>query len=284
MKNQIFFWVLLIVFAGIVASCNSKPTDANAGSMYTELKVADIFACSKDSIAGSVATALHVSPVSFHTVVSTNDLPITTGVQWIKEGYQYTANDSGKITIWTDSAGLPYELTYEYRRRGIAPDWSIDRSEVDSLVISTLAAVGIASTGEAAYQSDQYAQASSHWYNISLHQKFNGTALSYPFIQCEVEGDTARINFLCFHRWYVNLNEIQRLKTDDELRSDAKRYFITSGITPPDSIRVLDMNIVKDELCKRLGSAIIDPYGVIVNLYIDIQNGNIVSVEHQYFR
>lgn len=281
MNSQILKLFILFSIVALFVSCDKTPTEVNTKNTYTELKLLDLFSYSKDSISNSLAKALHVYPISFQKIVSTNDLSLKTGIQWIKEGYEYYTNDSAKITVWTDSSNQPYQVAYELERLGTSADWSYEQNKADSLILSVLENIGIDVTEEASFKSDKYAMASNHWYNIELYQKFKDETLEYPFIHAEVEGGVAQINFLCIHRWYVNLNEVNQLVADDELKKIAMNYFNSSKevLMPPDSIEIFDVDIISNKVCKRLGSAIIDVHGSTMNLYIDIQDGNIVDVE-----
>lgn len=287
-KKEITYFVyfLLIIFLHQCRT-SSESIDSNKQEIYTNLDFISFFKISKDSIANSLAQVIKVNPIAFNKICTTDELTPKTGMQWIKEGYEYLTNNNAKITIWTDHSDQPYLVTYNLMRLGNSEDWLYEQYKADSLVINILNSVGIFFDGSEESTSGKYAMGpNAKWFNIELCQKFQDQPINYPKIFSEVEGDTVRINFLYLHKWYTNLGEVKKSISDNDLINIAYNYFSSSSevISLPDTIEVFDLNIVDDKMCKRLGKAIIDDSGSFMTLYIDIQDGCIVYVERVYLR
>jgi len=77
------------------------------------------------------------------------------------------------------------------------------------------------------------------------------------------------------------LSEIENVLSYDDLNVIAIDYYRANDevISLPDSIRILGLYIINDMLCKKVGSAIIDEWGSTLDLFIDIQTGEIVDVD-----
>ena len=114
---------------------------------------------------------------------------------------------------------------------------------------------------------------------MSLTQTYNDTVVDFPYFYSETESDTAKINLLLISRWYNNLDDITNILPDQLLKEEAREYFENSEIviSIPDTLTIKGYNIVKDKLCRQVGSAVIDEWGSTLDVYIDVQNGEIVE-------
>ena len=84
---------------------------------------------------------------------------------------------------------------------------------------------------------------------------------------------------MMIYRWYSNLNDITVLLTDAELKASAISHYesLCRDIAIPDDPTIGGLYIIDDRLCRRVGAAIIDEWGSTLDLYIDIQTGEIVD-------
>ena len=108
----------------------------------------------------------------------------------------------------------------------------------------------------------------------------------YPYIMAEVEGDTGEVNFLGIHKWYLNFSEISNVLSYDDFKEIAMSYYMSSDevISIPDSIAIYGLCIINDTLCKKVGRAIIDEWGFYLDLFIDIQSGEIIDLYRHFYR
>ncbi len=273
MKKTLSLTLLLLV-ASLYFSCSKKSSTGNNPPTVTTLDYVAFMKYPYDTIADSLAGILNVTPLSFNQKVA--------GIRWTKEGYEYTATNEAKVTVWVDTNDQPYFVSYLLRRGGTSDDWSYDQDKADSTIISILGQTGISLDGTEDFISKKYAAGHhKHWYHIMLSQTFRDTALYYPYILAEVEGNTGKVNYLGIHRWYLNLSEIENVLSYDDLNVIAIDYYRANDevISLPDSIRILGLYIINDMLCKKVGSAIIDEWGSTLDLFIDIQTGEIVDVD-----
>ena len=83
---------------------------------YVSLEFGDFMDLPNDEIADSIAVILNVAPVVYNQIVSIGML-FHDDLKWtVKEGYEYIANDTAKITVWVDEEDSPYYVTYELER------------------------------------------------------------------------------------------------------------------------------------------------------------------------
>jgi hypothetical protein len=240
-----------------------------------------------DEIADSLAKILNVAPVTYSQVVSSGVL-INYYIYWdVRKGYEYIANDSAKITVWVDEEDNPCYVAYELERWGTSKDWSYPEDSVISEFKSTIEKAGGNLVVSYDITLNKYAMRYNHWYELYLSQTYNGIVIGfpdfigYPYFYSETESDTSKVNFLIISRWYTNLNDITDTLSDDELKYLASMYFkYDKGINSiPDELGVVGYYIIKDKLCRRVGSAVTDEYGSTLDLYIDVQNGEVLG-EH----
>lgn len=282
MRKTLRLTLLLFIAALGLSCCRKSPTgDANG---VVQLDYVAFMKYDHDIIADSLAKILGVAPISYSQTVPSSSLPIMAGVQWTKEGYQYVAENGAKIVIWVDTSDEPYFLTYVLRRGGVSDDWSYDQDKVDSSVVDILGQVGIDLGGSEEFVSRRVAAFPRHWYSIRLTQTFRDTALSYPYTLAELEGNTGEVNFLGINRWYLNLSEIKNILSHDYLREIAMEYYaqMDEVASLPDTIRIYDFDIVKDTLCRRVGTACVDSL-LCIDLFIDIQTGRVIDEERRYY-
>ncbi|MEW6380700.1 MAG: polysaccharide deacetylase family protein [bacterium] len=229
-----------------------------------------------------------------YKVVSTDSQPVGLDwereMKWIKEGYEYTLTNGGRITMWGDPNNRPYPncqhyaLTYLLKRRGTSIGWSYDQEKVMARMKEILFSLGIVLSGsEELSLVKSSAGPYSHWYEFTAKQKFGSETLSYPGIYAEIEGDTGEINFLKILRWYPNLNDITVVLSDADLEEKAQYYYTHTAshevISVPADLTVGELYIIRDRLCKRVGGAVIDAWGSTLHLFIDVQTGDILDEE-----
>lgn len=284
MKTVICFLILPLFLSliGLLTSCDDDSNDS-ASSTYIYLEYEEFMNESFNSIADSFAEILGVAPVLFNQKVSADNQDVSLGDnQWIKEGYEYTNANGANITVWMDHYDQPYVITYFLKRFGESDGWLYDQDEANSKVQTVLEEMGVSFDGTETLVSEEFSiDQDNRWYDISFTQTFQNESLAYPYIHAEVEGNNGEINFLKIHRWYYNLSEINKFLSDDEIKEIAVDYYksIDEVISIWEDITCYGYYIVNDILCQRVGSAAIDEWDSYLDLYIDIQNGDIIDTE-----
>ena len=119
MKMKILSLLISLFLISVFFTCDKTPTNNSNDlkDIYVKLKVIDFFESSKDYISTSLANILDVSPLSLNKIVTTDDLTPKTCIQWIKEGYEYSKSNSGKITVWTDSSNKSYQIMHSQKKQ-----------------------------------------------------------------------------------------------------------------------------------------------------------------------
>lgn len=272
-------FLLIILFVLLFSIACEEPLDN-----YVELEYSDFMKLSNNEIADSLATILDVAPVTYNQIVSVSELLHLNYIWAVKEGYEYIANDSAKIIVWVNEENDPYFVTYELRRNGISEDWSYDEDSVISRFTSNLEKAGVDLNDYYNLTIQNVAGLGDCWYRLRLTQTYNDTAVVFPYFYSETESDTNKINCLLISRWYSNLDDITDTLSHETLKGIAREYFENSEevISIPDTLIVKEYSIVKDKLCRQVGSAVIDEWGSTIDLYVDIQNGE--TVEKTYVR
>jgi len=271
MNSKKFLIIVFVLFFSI--ACEESL------DKYVTLEYSDFMQLSNDEIADSLATILNVAPVVYNQVVSIGML-FHDDLKWaVKEGYEYIANDSAKITVWIDEEDSPYYVTYELERGGTSKDWSYQEDSVIFEFTANIEKAGVDLNDAYDLTINNVAGFGDHWYQLSLTQTYNDTAVDFPYFYSEAESDTNKVNCLLICRWYPNLEDITDTLSHEILKEVAREYFGNSEkvISIPDELTVKGYNIVKDKLCRQVGSAVIDQWGSTFDLYIDVQNGGIVE-------
>lgn len=253
---------------------------------YVALEYTDFMKLSNDKIADSLGTILDVDPVIYNRVVSTEVL-LHESFEWaVEEGYEYISDDSGKIIVWVDEEDNPYFVTYELRRNGTSEDWSYEKESVISEFTSNIERAGADLNDSHNLTAQNVAGFGDHWYRLRLSQAYNDTALEFPYFYSETESDTNKTNCLLVSRWYLNLNDVTYTLSDQVLKETAREYFEASEqvVSVQEELTMKGYHIINDRLCKKVGSAIIDEYGSTLDLYIDIQNGEVAEESYLLMR
>ncbi len=246
---------------------------------YVTPEYSDFMKLSNDNIADSLATILDVQPVTYNQVVSVEKL-FHDDLRWaVKEGYEYISNDSARVTVWVNEEDNPYYVTYELERGGTSEDWSYQEDSVISDFKSNIEKAGVDLSDMYDLTLNKVAGFGDHWYQLSLTQTYQDTVVDFPYFYSETESDTNKVNLLLINRWYTNIDDITNVLPEQLLKEEAREYFENSEkvISIPDTLTVKGYNIVKDKLCRQVGSAEIDEWGSTLDLYIDVQNGEIVE-------
>jgi len=265
---------LIIVFVLLFSIACEKSLDK-----YATFEYSDFMKLSNDEIADSIATILNVAPVTYNQVVSIGML-FHDDLRWaVKEGYEYISNDSARGTVWVDEEDNPYYVTYELERGGISEDWSYQEDSVISNFKSNIEKTGVDLSDTHDLTLNKVAGFGDHWYQLSLTQTYRDTIVDFPYFYSETENDTNKVNLLLINRWYTNLDGITNILPDRLLKEETREYFENSEevLSIPDELTVKGYHIVKDKLCRQVGSAIIDEWGSTLDLYIDVQNGEIIE-------
>jgi len=265
---------LIIVFILLFSIACEESLDK-----YVTLEYSDFMKLSNDNIADSIATILDVQPVTYNQVVSVEKL-FHDDLRWaVKEGHEYISNDSARVTVWVNEEDNPYYVTYELERGGTSEDWSYQEDSVISDFKSNIEKAGVDLSDTYDLTLNKVAGFGDHWYQLSLTQTYNDTVVAFPYFYSETESDTNKINLLLINRWYTNLDDITDILSDQALKEKAREYFEKSEkvVSIPDELTVKGYHIVKNKICRQVGSAVIDEWGSTLDLYIDVQNGEIVE-------
>lgn len=268
----------VLIFMLIFCMACEEPLDN-----YVHLEYSDFMKLSNDEIADSLSIILNVAPVTYKQVVSLGMFYFD-NLKWsIKEGYEYIANDSAKITIWVDEENKPYYVTYFLKRKGSAADWTYEEDSAISNFKSIIEKSGSNLTGLEKCNLDKEYWG-THWYSLRLVQNYIDTCVDFPYFYSETESDTNKVNFLLINRWYTNLDDITDILSEQSLKEKAREYFENSEKVDsiPEELTVEGYHVIEDKLCRKIGSAIIDKYGSRLFLYIDVQNGEVIGEEALY--
>lgn len=281
-KSNLIFFILIITptLLFFFINCENKDdvNNPNLQNNYVTLEHNEFMKLSNDKIADSLAVILDVSPVTYNQVVSIGML-FHDNLKWaVKEGYEYIANNGAKITIWVDDNNNPYYVTYLLKRGGTSSSWTCEQELVISDFISNIEKSGGNLTGSENIVINKM-NIYGHYHELYLTQSYNDTCVNFPYFFSEVEGDTNKVNLLLINRWYNNLNDIKNTVSDEILREKAREYFEASEkvISIRDELTINGYYIIKNKLCRKVGSALIDEWGSTLDLYVDIQNGEIVE-------
>jgi hypothetical protein len=271
--------ILTTVFVLLYSMACEEPLDN-----YVHLEYSDFMKLSNDEIADSLATILNVAPVAYNQNVS-NGMLFSYYIKWdVRKGYEYIANDSAKITVWVDQEDNPCYVAYELERWGTSKDWSYAEDSVISEFKSSIEKAGGDLVGSHDLTLNKYAGRDDHWYELYLTQTYHDTAIGFPYFYSETESDTSKVNFLVISRWYTNLDDIRDILSDQALKGKAREYFENSEEVDsiPEELTVEGYYIIKDKLSRQVGSAVIDEWGSTLDLYIDVQNGELVGESALY--
>ncbi|MEJ2049310.1 MAG: hypothetical protein P8Y60_05600 [Calditrichota bacterium] len=97
-------------------------------------------------------------------------------------------------------------------------------------------------------------------------------------MKAEIAGDTMKINYLTIYPWYLNLDEIRQLISDEDFKNIVYNYLVSSGESMVSNEVFYDVFCVeKNKLCKRFRykKGLQQP-PLVIYKYIDIQSGEIV--------
>ena len=269
MISSFFFSFFLLI-----ANCekNKNPITGPLEKVYTQLECNSFMKYSHEAIADSLAGILNVRPIEFNQI--------------IQDKYEYLTDNNAKITVRINSDNAEaYGAEYLLKWRGDSDEWSYDSTKVDSMIMSVLRKVGIFLDETEEYKFYKRGGLISgricRWYEIKMNQTFRDSVIYQPFLDAQIEGNTGEVNNIYIGRWYYNLHDIKEALSTDSLEVIAKDYFLASDevLSIPDSLINYGYNILYDKLCRKIGPAIIDEYGSELYVFIDVQDGEIVSLE-----
>jgi hypothetical protein len=249
---------------------------------YVSLEYTDFMHLAHAKIADSIKVIMNLNTLSYNQKVSIGMLFNDELKQFnIKEGYEYLTDNGAKITIWVDSNNDPCLAAYILNRPGKGQDWSFSQDSVEQIFRSKLKLAGgdsinldsLQTTKRKTYWDD-------HYYEIFYRQKYFEDFIEEPYFFTETDGDKNKINTIVIRRFYSNIDDVTCTLSDQELKLKAVECYKTY----PDIISLPGVNnlqdfgywIINDRLCKKIGSARIDVYGSTRDLYVDIQNGEVI--------
>lgn len=281
-KNQ--FFILIIIASIIFIGCDNYEDSIDK---YITLEYTEFMHLSYDEIADSVRSVFKLDSIEFNQKVSIGFL-FHDNLKWVvKEGYEYIANNGAKITIWVDDTNNPYYVTYQLQRGGTSTDWSFEEDSACLVFKSNVEKTGGSLTDSDCIVLNQWGtklHPNRYFYELYLTQSYQDTCVNYPYFFSEVESDTNKVNLLLVNRWYKNLDDIKNTFSNEKIIEKAKEYFETSEkvISIMDELTIDGYYIIKDKLCRKVGSAIIDEWGSSLDLYVDIQNGEVIGETEVY--
>ena len=256
-RKGMFFFVAMLFFLIFIVSCE-EPLDKD--NNYVSLEYTGFMKLSPDKIADSLAIILNVAPVTYNGGGSIG-MFFHDHLKWaVKEGYGYIANDSAKITVWVDQEDNPCYVAYELERWGASENWSYSEDFVISEFKSIIEKAGGNLIDAYDLTLNKYAGRDDHWYELYLTQTYHDTAIGFPYFYSEMESDTSKVNFLIISRCYTNLDDITDTLSTHELKSLARVYFkyCKRVLSMPDDLTISGYYIIKDKLCRQVGSAVTD--------------------------
>jgi len=265
MKNKLKFAMLLFLFFFNAYNCSRSIDPLEDG--YAELKCIELFNKPVEAIAQTVAKVLNVYPVSLIDTIyhpsPSNDLE-----------YRYITSDSVKFSVRTDSMGIPQYITYNYIYYGNSKEFTYEKNEADSLFLSIIKKLGILPSEKDYFSSSKKYP---YYFQINFGQKYQNINL-WPQMEAGIAGDTKKINYIIIYNWYLNLDDIKQLISNEELKNIAYNYWISSGDSLEfDDIEVDDFMIENNKLCRRF--FFVKGHqrpSLLSNTCIDIQSGEVV--------
>ncbi len=297
MREYKFLPVILIVLIIMMCSCSTKEDKSSTvipSIVYTPLNVQFFDNLDQYELADKISGIVNAG-----TITLDNEYPhYSHERKLIRTQYEYVTSNGGSIRIWTSDQMKPYRAQYHFRYDGTSETHEFaDAHIVIESVISKLGIVLDGSdelvinqqTGRLPIPECEYCT----WYDFSLYQTFEGeqisnhflTEWSEPYMTGDMQGDTGRINNVTITApWCTNLSEIQESLSDITLKELAYEYYkdldLKSDPKRPDDIPLQGYYIVENKLCRLAHGqniALTDKYGSFINLFIDIQSGEIVN-------
>ncbi len=271
-----------VIFMLVSCMVSEEPLDN-----YVHLEYNDFMKLSNDEIADSLAIILNVAPVTYNKVVSIG-MFFFDNLKWaIEEGHEYIAEDSAKIIVWVDEEESPCYVTYDFKRIWFwsGGNWTYDEDSVVLEFKSNLEKTGVDLNYPYDLRISKNENFGAHWYRLHINQIYIDSVVHFPVFYGESDSDINKVYRLLVSRWYTNLDDITDTLSEQALKDKAGEYFENSGevISISDELAIMGYKIVKDKLCRKIGSAVIDEYGSELYLYIDVQNGEVIREEALYF-
>ncbi|MBN2424906.1 MAG: hypothetical protein JXR46_03230 [Calditrichaceae bacterium] len=263
MKSILKLVLLFLLFINYNCKRSIDPIEEG----YIELKYIELFNQPVNSIAVTVANVLNVYPVS---AIDTLNNSYDSGIE-----YRYTTSDGAQLSIWTDSLNMTQKIIYNFARYGNSNEFTYEKNVADSLFLSTVKKLGIEVSGKDYFNSTKRY---GNYFQIEAGQKYQNKKL-WPKLEAELAGDTTRINYMEIYRWYLNLDVIRQMISDEELKNIAYNHWVSSGESVEfDNIENDDFYGINNKLCKRFSYV---KWGsqcppLVINTCIDIQRGDIV--------
>ncbi|MBN1415261.1 MAG: hypothetical protein JW973_09190 [Bacteroidales bacterium] len=286
MKRNVFIVLGFFALFLVIIGCEENTNDDKA---YTDPEPVDFFMLTDNEMVDSIACLLSLSPFSF----SDNTLPTWEGVSmggidWITGGKKFINSEDQSIIIWIDENGELAYLTYCDYRQAKSGDWGPVDDQIQARLDELFLSLGFFQKNNEMFRINKCAGGihKIKWFEANCTQTFHNDTLEYPYFTAELEGDTSKINFMKIPVWYKNLDAIRQKLPDVELKSRARTYFQDDNtvLSIPDVLSIEGYWIIYNKLCKKIGYAIIDEYGSSMNVFIDIQNGEVIEKECIYIR
>ncbi|MFH1051914.1 MAG: hypothetical protein V1779_13415 [bacterium] len=271
---------ILIFIVILFVNCKEDNTSADNITNYIKLEYSGFMKLPKEVIADSIAKIMNLGQLTineeFHGLIYHDNLKC-----FIEKGYEYIADNGDKIRIWIGLDGKPLYADYYHRRGGDAEELTLEKSIALETFIANLAkldVVMLSSDNISCYGSQSW---NGTYYEMYYKQSYKDNVIGLPYFFSEIEGDTNRVNFLSITRFYTNINEITDVLSFDKLKVKAIEYYQNkcNVISIREELKTEGYYIIEDKLCVKIGSATKDEWGSQLYLFIDIQNGEIVSQE-----
>lgn len=281
MKNRPYKLIIsVIVISLLIIRCEKNDSYSNG---YVTLEYTDFMRLPHPEIADSFCRVINQNVTEYHGEVSIGLLFHDNLKKYVEKGYEYITENNARLTIWVDANYGPYFVTYVLTRTGDASNWSLDKETLRNSMMLILQQLGITqiNPNEVIVEKGQRSVNSGYFYYFYYRQTYNGNPVNEPYIYSEIEGDSNAINLLSITRFYTNLNEILDTLSRSELKLKAIEYYQTKEnvISVPEIDNLIEEGyfIVENKLCLKIGGAIIDEWGSRLDLFIDIQNGDIIG-------
>ena len=278
--SKIIFGLFCIVTTFILlAGCENQNKNNDT---YTILEPVSFFQLTDQQIVDSLASILALEPFSYlGTTLPSQEGVSMGGLSWISSGKKYTNTEGQSIILWTDHADYTAYISYCHYRQAISGDWENIENEIDEMLNALFTNLGFTQKENEMFVIRKCAGGirKIKWYESECTQTFHDDTLQYPYFTAEMEGDTGKINFMNIPVWYKNIDAISQKIPDEELKQRAKDYFIMlpEVLSLTDSIISEGYWIIENTLCKKFGSAILDMGNSVLDVFVDIQNGEIVE-------
>lgn len=276
--------IIIISFIASIFVNISCDDNKEVDNEYVKLAPVSYFELPEKEIVDSIAEQLSLNSFSYLENTHTTEENVgLAGIDWISKGKKYINSNNQSIIIWLDKYDNIVLLTYLDYRHSQSNSWAPIENEVMERLNELIQNFDFVQKNNEMINLQKCAIGTKDikYYEASCFQTFNKDTLNHPCFKAELEGDTSKINFIKIPVWYKNLDAVSQIINDNELKNKAKDYFQNNNnvVLIPEQLEIKGYWIIYNKLCKKVGSAKIDEYGSYLNVFIDIQNGEIIEDE-----